>query len=323
METSITVADVISELSFMGLTQTDLISKLNRVCRRYIESDAFANFYSEVGFDGSLGYITVPRRFGRIHGIVKRDAPMAMVAEYSQWHEYGWGYQDPSAMSLYGVVDEGYKWPIQTKLPGPGILRLKITNAADVGKTIHVTAPDAAKAQIFTAGVLGFDMIAANPSVDSSQTVSDVEGIYVTSSRFTYPWSLYVVIDGVETLLGTYEPTDVAPRFHRYKLQETTDELRAFCKRVHVPLIHVTDWVWPGNITAIEMGFNALAFERQGNYTAGADSWAIGRQAILTEHASNRTPLRTHLKSEPAIVHPYGGGMLASEGGDYGRELAS
>lgn len=319
METSLTVADVKQELAYMALTPAEIVTKLNRVSRRVLESDSLANYYSMIGFDGSTGLITVPRRFSRIYGITKDMSPMAVVSEYSQWHEYGWGYQDPTKMSLRGIVDLGFKFPLACPMPSAGVMRVKITSAEDVGKTVYFTGPDEQGQQVFTNGAIGFPLVTASPSVTGDVLLSDVEGLFVPGDQFVARWTLWVVTDGVETQIGSYEPGESHPRYHRYKLAQTTSELLAFCKRIHVPLVADTDWVFPDNITTIEFGFQALDYERNGNYSAAGEAWQQAYSALAQQYAGARTPLVTMLASEPPVRRPWAG-QVYTEGSDYGRE---
>jgi hypothetical protein len=60
------------------------------------------------------------------------------------------------------------------------------------------------------------------------------------------------------------------------------------CKRRFVPALNETDWVYPGNLTTLQLGLQSLLFE-EANDVANADAfWQRGLRFLNDEAKSSR-----------------------------------
>lgn len=190
---------------------------------------------------------------------------------------------------MVGCIDMGDGWCVQNDIATEGTLRFKILNAADTGKTIRIqglgTVNGTANRVIYNAaGELGITATTANPTVDFSQTFSDLSppygSIQIPDTMLGYS-QLYVVNSGVETLLATFEPGETRPCYRRYKtgIIDNTDIL-TFCKMRFVPYRDDTDVVIPANVGALKFGLLALQKENALDIDSAEKMWAKSTQLL-------------------------------------------
>lgn len=293
MDSQTTVADARTAFARWNLSPAEFLRRLNRSCEHYMKSDVFTDIFSVVEFPSSTGYVTPPRCFGRIFGVQDADVNKPIVSPFLQWVVMGLGRQDPSAMSLDGLIDVGSHYVTQTDIPTAGVITVKITNVADAGKTIRFNGKDADGAEIVdNSGNIGENVTTVSPSADSAKLYSVVEGIQAPT--MVGRWSLW---QGA-TLLGTYEPGETRPRYHRYMTRVTSQAIRAYCQRQHVEFVADTDWVYPDNLDALEHGFNALTYRDKGNFKTEEECWEQGKKVLKDAYARLRTPVTTMMTSD-------------------------
>jgi hypothetical protein len=73
-----------------------------------------------------------------------------------------------------------------------------------------------------------------------------------------------VVNGATVTQIGRYYPSETRPTYRRYQTGTTDEAIQTICYRRFIPLVAETDWVMPGNLSALRYGLKALAFERAG-----------------------------------------------------------
>lgn len=307
MDSTVTVADARAAFSRFNLSSAEFLRRLNRSCEHYMKSDVFTDIFSVVEFASSAGYVTPPRCFGRIFGVQDANVNKPIVSQFAQWVAMGIGRQDPSAMTLDGLIDVGSHYVTQTDIVTAGTLRVKITNASDAAKVIRFNGKDSDGAEIVdSSGNVGLNLTTVNTTANTSQVFKTVEGIQ--APMMLGRCTLWVVNGSTETLIGTYEPGETRPRYHRYMTRVTSTAIQAFCQRKHVELVADTDWVYPDSLDALEHGFNALTYRDKGNFKTEEECWEQGKKVLKDEYARLRTPVTTMLSSDnfgsPGPMYP-------------------
>ena len=101
----------------------------------------------------------------------------------------------------------------------------------------------------------------------------------VTDSKIdVYTW------DGTtSTQIGSWEPTEEVPSYHRYKVGVHTNPIRCLCLRRHISLSGDSDIVYPGNLSALKLGIIAIGYENENNFDDAGKYWAKGRSIIDAE----------------------------------------
>lgn len=306
MDSQSIVADVITAFARFNLSTAELYRRLNRSCEHYLKSDVYTDLFTVVETTTTTGHITIPRQFGRVYGVQEEKCAKPVFGQWLEFIEYGVGRQDPAEMCLDGLIDMGNHFVTQSDVWSngqqvPGTLRIKITNSADAGKTVRFDGTSDGINRIFdSTGMLGESVTTVNPSVNSTKTYQTIDGIQtgLGAAGFVAPWTLWKVISGVETQIGSYEPGEARPRYVRYKTRLTTQRIRLFCRRRHVLLTSSTNWVYPDNMDAHEHGFNACMWRDKGDMKAEAEAWEAGKKVLKDEYYSITPTPRTFLTSE-------------------------
>jgi hypothetical protein len=103
-----------------------------------------------------------------------------------------------------------------------------------------------------------------------------------------YPWTLSVVNGSTVTQIGTYYPGETRPTYHRYQTGVTSDPIQTLCYRRFIPLVAETDWVVPGNLSALRYGLKALAFERAGQLDLASAAFTTALAFLNQEAKASR-----------------------------------
>lgn len=311
MDSIITLADARVQLARFGYTSAEFLRKLNRASEFYLESDVYTDIFSIVEFDSSTGSITIPRCYGRAIGVQDDDLNKPIVNQQVEWFECGIGRQDPSRMTLDGLIDQGSHFCTQSDVlvddvEQTGTLRVKVNDVADRTKTWRFDGKDGSGNRVFSAtGSLGVGLTLAAASGDTTQLFKEVQGIQAPVTVAF--WTLWKVISGVETQIGRYEPGETRPRYVRYRTRVTDRPIRVFCYRKYVPLVSETDWVHPDNVNANEYGFMALGYRDRGDYKAEKESWELGKEVLKEQYARLKVGARTYVTSDDFGGIPGGG----------------
>ncbi len=250
------------------------------------------SYYEEVQFSGlnEVGYLTLPREYISILGIVGNLAPVPVYPQFHQYSLLAFGYQIPTQMTMAGVLDQGDGFPSQFSIESvglPGVLRIEITDPADAGKVIRIYGLDGDGKPIYNtsvAGAQGVGIATVYPTVDTSISVSVLQSL-MTDNIFQSRWKLHVVNAGIPVQIGEYEPGDKRPRFRRYTCGPVNAQttIRAACRRRFVPVMFDTDWVIPSHIGALKLGFAALNMEEGQRFDLAKPNWDNG-YALLQNH---------------------------------------
>lgn len=275
MNTQTSVATVRSLYERLASSPEAFLSELNEVTNRLMNADLWHGCTDNVLFGlSNSGYIVLPQHFISVLGYTINDIPRPVFSQFHEYIEHGIGWQDVSEMGTFGLLDAGMV-VTQVEISGTVTLRVKITSATDAGKVIRFYGLDQNSQPIVdSVGVEGTIITAAYPSADGSQQFTALTGIQVPVNMVGR-WTLWALdSNGAETQIGTYQPGELAPSYRRYKVGIRTDQdvIRCFCRRQWVRAWNETDWIFPGCLSAIKMGFKALQLEDANKYADSSPS---------------------------------------------------
>lgn len=264
MQTALSVAQVRALYESLASSSAAFINELNEVLERLMTDEMWEGLTEEVLFPLSDdNYLVLPRQFVAVLGYTLNNVPRPIFGTFHQYIELGMGWRDPDTMPTMGLIDAG-RVVAQEEISGTATLRVKPTLAVDAGKVIRFFGLDQNSQPIYTqpTGVDGITLTTAVPFSDTTQQFTALTGIQCLTDMVGR-WTLWQVVAGQETQIGTYEPGESYPNYRRYKIGTRTDEavVRCYCRRQFVKVAAETDWVYPGNLAAIKLGLKALQLE--------------------------------------------------------------
>lgn len=269
MQTTSNVATIRALYESLASSADAFVSELNEVTFRLLNSDLWEGCTDEVLFPASTdGWLVLPREFVAVLGFNFNCVTRPIWDQFHEYQPIGIGWQNVETMAWQGLIDAGMV-VAQKEISEAATLRVKPTLAVDAGKTIRFFGQDQNLQPIYTqpSGVPGIDLTTAVPFSDTTQQFKILTGIQC-QSEMKGRWTLWQVVNGQETQIGVYEAGDSIPQFRRYKigLRTEQDVIRCFCRRQWVRAVAETDWIFPGCLSAIKMGFKALQLEDANQY---------------------------------------------------------
>ncbi len=288
MDTRLTVADcrtaLYTEVDATDINSSLFIPALNEVVERFTNSGNWKGNTPKVTIPAADGFFTLPRWYQSVLVMRYKRVPRPIFTPFYDFSESGPGeIQDTD--QFYGVMmdmEDGY--PTQSDIVTAGTLRVTISGVADAAKTIRLYGQDASGNVIYdTAGNQGLNLTTANPTATTTQVFSVVTGIQAPSNM-TLPWTLSVVNGATVTQIGAYYPGETRPMYKRYRVGETDEAIHTICRRRFIPLVAETDWVIPGNQSALRWGLKMLAFEKAGQLNE-ADACFTRAMGFLNDEA--------------------------------------
>ncbi len=291
----------------------DFIPLLNEALEQINYSGKWKGCIVRATFGTSAGRITLPYNYlsilGGNHGQCGAGfwggaAATPVFAESHEFIESGPGHLDDTKHFRGILVDDQDGHATIVDIPDglSGPLRIKIQNVADAAKTMRFAGFDATGEPFYDASGLGINVATSYPTATTSQSFSRVSGIQIPA--MISPWSLYVVIAGVETWLGTYYPPQRVACFRRYKTGVTDKPIRVLCQRRFLPLSHDSDYCIPGHYGAIKAAMKAVQAESTTRPEAAQVLWSTCYQKLNEQVHTLRGGNRLEL--EPATFGGYG-----------------
>lgn len=280
----------------------NFIPRLNEVAVRLDQEGLWKDATQSVWYSSApLGYITLPRRCLTVQGADIGGNGQIIFTGYNEYKlgSLGWKKADEYTSPGWTDLGDNYCTTQDIDPSAPATLRIKITNVADAGKVIRLIGLDADGAEIMTAGVRGISVTTANPSVTTSQVFASLDAI--DAAVMTYPWSIWMVISGVETKIGSYEPGETRPCYHRYKTGIITQPIRVYARRRIIDLVDETDFVNPGNRAAFEFGLRARALEDTEHQDDADKLWSRGIRELDNQVRASRGRVKLTLPFQPAL----------------------
>lgn len=288
MDTRLTVADcrtaLYTEVDATDINSSLFLPALNEVVERFTNSGNWKGSTPKVTIPASSGFFTLPRWYQSVLALRYKRVPRPFFSIFYEFSESGPG-ELLDTDQFYGVMaDMGDGYPTQSDISTAGTLRVTIGGVGDTAKVIRLFGEDASGNVIYdTSGNQGVSLTTANPSADTTKVFSVVTGIQAPSNM-TLPWTLSVVNSGTPTQIGAYYPGENRPMYKRYRVGETDEAIQTICRRRFIPLVAETDWVIPGNLSALRYGLKMLAFEKAGQIAEG-DACFMRAMGFLNDEA--------------------------------------
>lgn len=275
------------------------VPKLNRVLERLNNMGLWKGILNQSFYlgDVTLGYITLSRYDEAVVGVASCCGTGSVFSQFYDYSPNGYGFLDESKRG-YGnlLVDQGNGFVTQRNITGIATLRVKLEDPADANKVIRFFGSLNGREIYSASGIRGFDFTTISPSGDTSQTMDEIRGIQAPFMQGY--WTLWQVIDGVESQIGVYAPGEKIPNYRRYKtgiLNENT-RYRLLCRRRFVPVVAPSDWVIPGCTAAIQFGLQALTQEDAGRSEDADVLWARATRELDNDLAALRGSAQTTIK---------------------------
>lgn len=298
MNSRMSVEDMSDQLSSFVSNGMTFIQTLNHVYDRFYNEGVFKDMSAILQFPNGAadGIIVLDWRYETMLGWSVLQGPGR--PSYSMFHtfsEVGYGYVAPSEYGNIGSEDMGES-PLQVDIATEGNIKFVIYDPSDVGKTVRIFGKGNFLGEenlIYSSdGSIGKSATTAFPSVTMTSTFSEIHDVQLPETMVG--WSrLYVVNGGTETLLATYEPYNVRPRFRRYKVGPITSAINVFAKKRFVPFRQNTDIVDGANLGACKAGQQALVLEDALKYTEAETLWQKAVQLMtkqLKQYRGNARP---------------------------------
>lgn len=292
MDTRLTVADcrtaLYEEVDATDINSAAFIPRLNEVCERFINSGKWKGTVSKVTLPVSTGFVTLPRWYQSVLVMRYQKAPFPIFSPFYEFSDNGPGEISDTYHFPNVLIDLGDGFPTQSDIATAGTLRVTITGAGDATKVIRLFGEDADGNIIYdSSGNQGINITTANPTATTSVVFSRVTGIQAPANM-TLPWTLSVVNGATVTQIGRYYPSETRPCYRRYQTGQTSDPIQTLCNLRFIPLVAETDYVRPGNLSALRYGLKALAFERAGQLDMAGPAFTTALTYLNQEAKASR-----------------------------------
>lgn len=294
MNTRLTVADARANLWTLAdsndVNSAKFLRMLNEICERYILSGKWKGCVVNVDFNSANGFISLPYEYYSVLCTTYNSAPVLTYSQFHTYQENGPGELSEAKAWPGILIDLGDGFATQADITTAGTLRVK-TQAADDGKTIRLFGLDADSKVIFSAdGTEGEAVTCAAPFVDTTKTFSKVVGIQACPDptiTMQKSWTLHVN-DGSDTQVGSYYPGENRPMYRRYQTGQAEKAIRVCCQRRFILMRNESDWVIPGNLSALRAGFWALNFLDGSDLQQADAAWQQGLTWLNNEAKASR-----------------------------------
>lgn len=300
MNTRLTLADVRPILAPM-VNSSDLndplfLQILNEVQERYINSGKWKGSIVTLRYESSTGFITMPYNYAAALALTYDRYPFPIFTEFHQYVEEGPGKVDDTLHWPGILIDLGDGFCTQANIPAAGVVRI-YSSGSDNGDVVRVYGNLNGVTVYDSNGNEGEAVTLAAPFVATTNQFTEITGITkpLTSARvYAKSW------DGsTETLVGTYQPNETRPCYRRYQTGIAEKEIRLICHRRFIPTVAETDWIIPGNISALRAGIQARLFEDASDMDAADASFTRGLNFLNDESKTFRGGGRATLNNNP------------------------
>ncbi len=300
MDTRLTLADVRTVLAPM-VDPADpnnplFLQMINEVQERYINSGKWKGSIITLRYDSSPGFITLPFNYAAVLAMTYDRYPIPVFTQFHQYVEEGPGKVD-EALHWPGIlIDLGDGFCTQADMSAAGFVRI-YSSALDNGKVTRVYGKLNGVIVYDAAGNEGEEVVLSAPFVATTNQFTEITGFTkptTTARIYAKSW------DGVtETSLATYQPNETRPCYRRYQTGQAEREIRIICQRRFVPTVAETDWIIPGNISALRAGIQSRLFEDATDPDAADASFVRGLNFLNDEAKTFRGGGRLTVNNNP------------------------
>ncbi len=300
MDTRLTLATVRSILSPM-VNPNDpndplFLQYLNEVLERYINSGKWKGNVITIRYESSTGFVTLPYNYLSVLANTYDRWPVPTFTQFHQYVEEGPGKVDETLHWPGILIDLGDGYVTQDNIPSAGVLRIH-SSASDDGKTVRVYGNLNGDTVYDSDGNEGEEVTLAAPYATTTNQFTEMTGFVkpLTKERlYVRSW------DGTTaTLVATYQPNETVPCYKRYQTGQAEKEIRMICQRRFIPVVAETDFVIPGNISALRAGIQARLFEDSTDPDAADASFTRGLNFLNDEAKASRGGGRATLNNNP------------------------
>lgn len=292
----------------------DFINALNLTCERLIQSGKWQGMIEQVVFGtatmqgSNLAFITLPPHFVSV--LKGRYQCWPGVSVWSQFHEFmecGPGaFNDNNNLGVgcwYQFVDMGDQFSTQKDVTTPGYLWL-YSSASDNGKVCRIFGLDALTGEPVydaTTGDLGESIILNSPVVQTTHQFAAVTGFQKPATK--NPVTLWVNSSaaGVSPYqISYYQSVETIPQYHRYRTSNVqplnnNPAITVLCQRRYFPVQAETDFVYPGNLGALQYGLQAYNYERLNRTSDAMVNWKFAEGLMNNQTHSTRGGARVEV----------------------------
>lgn len=269
---------------------------INEVCERYINSGKWKGSIVTLRIDSSPGFITMPYNYAAALAMTYDKYPSPIFTQFHQFVEEGPGKMDETLNWPGILIDLGDGFCTQTDIPAAGVVRV-YSSALDDGDTVRIYGNLNGVTVYDANGNEGEAVTLAAPFTPTTNQFTEITGLTkprTTSRVYLKSW------DGTtETLLATYQPNETRPMYRRYQTGVAEKEIRIIAHRRFIPASAETDWVSPGNISALRAGVQSRLYEEATDNDAADASFTRGLNFLNDEAKTYRGGGRATLNTNP------------------------
>lgn len=300
MNTRLTLADVRAILYPMvnpsDANDPVFLQMINEVQERFINSGKWKGSIVTLRIESSSGFITMPYDYAAALAMTYDRYPSPIFTEFHQYVEEGPGKMDETLKWPGILIDLGDGFCTQTDIPAAGVVRV-YSSALDDGDTVRIYGNLNGATVYDASGNEGEAITLAAPFTPTTNQFTEITGF--TKPRTTSRVYLKNWDGATETLLATYQPNETRPMYRRYQTGVAEKEIRVIAHRRFIPVSAETDWIIPGNISALRAGIQARLYEDATDNDAADASFTRGLNFLNDEAKTFRGGGRATLNTNP------------------------
>lgn len=261
--------------------------RINRLHERLLLHGKFQGSIVRLAMIARFGQLTPPRFIRAVEGIKFCNGIVPQIA--NRWFDFmprqrswwsssqtgGIGSNCGFGMSLTRDLGDGHA--VLYDLPIGGNLRSDVASGTPV---LTVYGYDANHRPLIV--TLTGNQTVVNPFTVISRVHKEQKTVAITLT--------HVATDLTETPLAIMEPTEEETWYHRYRIDSQSlvaeTSLEALCKLRHIEFTSDQDVLLISNISALELGMDALQFEAENDHTT-ADKYLIKAVDLLNRELSD------------------------------------
>lgn len=289
----VTVSDVRKLLSWVvnpeDANDPQFLVNLNLCRQRIIDSGRWKGCTLDVVFDGSSGYITLPPHMSSIVGVTVNGCPTISFTKDYNYGIFGPGTLRNVTHGLGFLIDAGDHYVTSIDHIEGQQLRFVLSSSDDEGKTVRIFGTDVNGDIIYDSeGYAGVDLELTGSTTVFPTALNTFTGFQKCETYGTMEvqsWN-----GSTATSLQVYQPWETRPRYKRYRTGEYNSDIPIGCltRLRYTPVYAETDFVIPGNISALELGLQAVNAQSVRNYNDAQASWNICYNVLNQEFQNSR-----------------------------------
>lgn len=246
--------------------------------------------------------ITLPRGMLSLLGVCiqgtgdnfQQFSKVQVTNEWYSWLPGGPGLSTNPPWSTSGMVAQGDGYVIFRDLPSAGTIKVYNTTTESVG-SINIRGVDSIGNKVYTGvGVARIEgeNVAMPTTANTSTTTATTWGAGNSLYAIVKPTTNGVInfyqvsADLTETLIGSYEPGEQNPCYHRYLVPQRPNnngQVVALVQRRHVDVLVDNDQIIPGNLQALEMALMAVNMRRKADMALAQQYIAMAIDELNSE----------------------------------------